>query len=77
VNGIVQTSKVGDQVPTAAPEFTIDAITTDKITLKPNSGTLAGGATTQDIATGQSVTLTNPTTGATITIKVVEIKPQA
>jgi hypothetical protein len=77
VNGAVQTSKVGDQVPTASPQFTVEAITSDKVTLKPNSGTLAGGATSQDIVLGQSVTLTNPTTGASLTIKVVEIRSQA
>jgi hypothetical protein len=77
VNGVVQTSKVGDQVPASSPQFTIDAITDTKVTLKPLSGTLPGGATTQDITVGQSVTLNNATTGASLIIKVVEIKAQA
>jgi hypothetical protein len=77
VSGTVQNVKVGDQVPPDTKLFTVQAISTSKVTLKVNSGTLPGGGTTLDIAVGQSVTLSNPTTGANYTIKVVEVKQTA
>ena len=74
ISGTVQTVKVGDQVPPDTKQFTVQAISTASVTLKVNSGTLPGGGTTLDIAVNQSVTLSNPTTGASYTIRVVEIK---
>lgn len=74
ISGTVQSVKVGDQVPPDTKQFTVQAISTTKVTLKVNSGTLPGGGTTLDIAVGQSVTLSNPTTGASYAIKVVEVK---
>jgi hypothetical protein len=77
VSGVTQSAKVGDQVPADAPQFTVQAITSGKVTLKLNTGTLPGGATTVEIAKGESVTLSNPTTGASFVVKVVEIAEQA
>jgi hypothetical protein len=77
VSGEAQSAKVGDAVPTAAPQFTVDKITDAKVTLKLNTGTLPGGGTTIDIAVGESVTLSNPTTGASYVVKVTAISPQA
>ena len=77
VSGVVQSAKVGDQVPADAPQFTVKTITDAKVTLKLNSGTLPGGGTTIDIGVGESVTLSNPTTGASYVVKVTAIKAQA
>jgi len=77
VSGAAQSVKVGDAVPAAAPQFTVQTVTDAKVTLKLNSGTLPGGGTTIEIAVGESVTLSNPTTGASYVVKVTAIKPQA
>jgi hypothetical protein len=77
VSGAAQAVKVGDAVPAAAPQFTVQAVTDAKVTLKLNSGTLPGGGTTIEIAVGESVTLSNPSTGASYVVKVTAIKPQA
>ena len=77
VSGAVQSAKVGDPVPAGAPQFTVQTISDVKVTLKLNSGTLPGGGTTIDIGVGESVTLSNPTTGASYVVKVTEIKAQA
>lgn len=74
ISGTSQTVKVGDQVPSDTKLFTVQSISTSAVTLKVNSGTLPGGGTTVDIAVGQSVTLSNPTTGASYTIKVLAVK---
>jgi len=73
VSGSVQSAKVGDPVPAGAPQFTVKTITDAKVTLKLNSGTLPGGGTTIDIGVGESVTLSNPTTGASYAVKVTKI----
>jgi hypothetical protein len=77
VSGVAQSAKVGDPVPSDSPQFTVKTITDAKVTLKLNSGTLPGGGTTIDIAVGESVTLSNPTTGASYVVKVTAIKAQA
>jgi hypothetical protein len=76
ISGVVQTVVVGDAVPAAAPQFTVQAITSTTVTLKPNSGSLPGGSTTLDLAVGKAVTLSNPSTKANLVINVVEIKSQ-
>ncbi len=76
VSGQAQSVKVGDPVPAAAPQFTVQTITDAKVTLKLNTGTLPGGGTTIEIAVGESVTLSNPTTGASYVVKVTSIKPK-
>jgi hypothetical protein len=77
VSGTVQSAKVGDPVPAEAPQFTVKAITDAKVTLKLNSGTLPGGGTTIDIGIGESVSLSNPTTGASYVVKVTKITAEA
>lgn len=76
VDNKVQTVVVGNQVPEGNPLFTVQAITSSTVTLKANSGALPGGGTTIDLAVGQPVTLSNPSTGTTLVINVVEIKAQ-
>ena len=76
ISGRVETVIVGNQVPKSAPQFTVQAITSDSVTLKLNSGTLPGGGTTVELTKGNSVTLSNPSTGASLTIKVVEVKAE-
>lgn len=77
VSGAVQTAKVGDQVPVSTPQFTVKAITETKVTFKLNSGTLPGGGSTVEIGAGESVTLSNPSTGASFVVKVVVINASA
>ena len=76
VSGVVQTVTVGGKIPAAAPQFTVVTITSTGVTLKLNSGTLPGGGTTVDLLKGVPVTLSNPSTGTTLTINVLEIKTQ-
>ena len=76
ISGTVETVIVGNQVPKSAPQFTVQAITSDSVTLKLNSGTLPGGGTIVELTKGNSVTLSNPSTGASLTIKVVEVKAE-
>ena len=76
VSGVVQTVTVGGKIPPAAPQFTVVTITATGVTLKLNSGTLPGGGTTVDLLKGVPVTLSNPSTGTTLTINVLEIKTQ-
>jgi len=73
VSGEVQNAKVGDQVPASSPQFTVKALTATKLTLKLNSGSLPGGGTEVEIAVGESITLSNPTTGASYVVKVTGI----
>lgn len=75
VSGEVANARVGDQVPASSPQFTVKAITSTKATLKLNSGSLPGGGTEVDIAVGESITLSNPTTGASFVVKVTGITP--
>lgn len=77
VSGAVQTAKVGDQVPVSTPQFTVKAIGESKVTFKLNSGTLPGGGTTVEIGVGESVSLSNPSTGASFVVKVTAITTQA
>lgn len=77
VSGAVQSARVGDQVPLSTPQFTVKAITESKVTFKLNSGSLPGGGTTVEIGAGESVTLSNPSTGASFVVKVVAINPSA
>ena len=76
VSGVVQTVTVGGKIPPAAPQFTVVTISSTGVTLKLNSGTLPGGGTTVDLLKGVPVTLSNPSTGTTLTINVLEIKTQ-
>lgn len=75
VSGEVANARVGDQVPASSPQFTVKAISATKATLKLNSGSLPGGGTEVDIAVGESITLSNPTTGASFVVKVTGITP--
>jgi hypothetical protein len=74
-SGEVANARVGDQVPASSPQFTVKAITATKVTLKLNSGSLPGGGTEVEIAVGESITLSNPTTGASFVVKVTGITP--
>ena len=76
ISGVVQTVVVGDAVPAAAPQFTVQSITSTMVTLKPTSGSLPGGSATLDLAVGKAVTLSNPSTKTNLVINVVEIKSQ-
>ena len=76
VSGVVRTVTVGGKIPPAAPQFTVLTISATGVTLKLNSGTLPGGGTTIDLLKGVPVTLSNPSTGTTLTINVLEIKTQ-
>ncbi len=76
VSGAVETVLVGGQVPAKAPQFTVMTITSTGVTLKLNSGTLPGGGTTVDLLKNVPVTLSNPSTGTSLTINVLEIKTQ-
>ncbi len=75
VSGEVANARVGDQVPASSPQFTVKAISATKATLKLNSGSLPGGGTEVEIAVGESITLSNPTTGASYVVKVTGITP--
>lgn len=74
VSGKVQTVMVGNQVPASSPQFTVHAITASTVTLKLNSGTLPGGGTTVELTKDNPITLSNPSTGTSLAIKVIEIK---
>lgn len=73
VSGEVQNAKVGDSVPASSPQFTVKAVSATKVTLKLNSGSLPGGGTEVEIAVGESITLSNPTSGASFVVKVTGI----
>lgn len=77
VDGSPVIAKAGTQIPAENPLFTVDSVTADKTVLKLNSGSFADGDTIT-IAKGASVTLSNPASGNTVVIKVVDIaKPGA
>lgn len=75
VNGTSQPLQVGSQVPAQNSQFTVSAISANKVTLRLNSGTFPGGSNTIDIASGSSVTLSNPTSAATVFVLVKAIAP--
>ncbi len=73
VDGTPVFAKVGTQIPSQNPLFTVESVTADKTVLKLNSGSFPGGSSTVDIAKGASVTLSNPASGNTVVIKVLDI----
>ncbi len=77
IDGEKRTLKKGDKIPSASPLFTVATVEATKVTLKLNSGSFPGGSNTIDIAAGASVTLSNPTSGATISVLVRSITPVA
>lgn len=72
VDGAPVIAKVDTKVPTASPYFVVASIDADKVVLRLISGSFGTGDTV-DIAKGASVTLSNPSSGSTIVIKVVDI----
>ncbi len=77
VSGVLETARVGGQIPAASPQFTVESITTQGVTLKVNTGTFPGGSQTMEVKVGEPITLTNATTGVALTITVKTITPQA
>lgn len=73
VDGTPVFAKVGTRIPSQNPLFTVESVTADKTVLKLNSGSFPGGSSTVDIAKGASVTLSNPASGNTVVIKVLDI----
>ncbi len=72
VDGAPVIAKVDTKVPTTSPYFVVASIDADKVVLRLISGSFGTGDTV-DIAKGASVTLSNPSSGSTIVIKVVDI----
>ncbi len=76
VDGSPVIATAGTQIPADNPLFTVESVTADKTVLKLNSGSFADGDTIT-IAKGASVTLSNPASGATVVIRVVDIAKAA
>ncbi len=77
VDGAPVIAKPGVQVPSTNPLFTVKTVQKDKVVMELITGSFPGGSKTVDIAAGASVTLSNPSTKATIVIEVVSITPAA
>jgi hypothetical protein len=65
-----------DQIPSDTKQFTVQKIGASSVTLKLNAGQLPGGSSTIVVKKGESITLTNQSTGASYQIKVTGIHAQ-
>ena len=65
-----------DQIPSDTKQFTVQKIGATSVTLKLNAGQLPGGSSTIVVKKGESITLTNQSTGASYQIKVTGIRAQ-